>query len=62
MFQCIFLHDNFHILIQISLKFVLKCPIDNEPVFDQVMAWRWIGDKPLSEPMLIQFTDAYMLH
>ena len=24
-----------------------------------MMAWRRIGDKPLSEPMLIQFTDAY---
>ena len=26
------------------------------------MAWRWMGDKPLSEPMLTQFTDAYMQH
>ena len=26
------------------------------------MAWRLIGDKPLSEPMLTQFTDAYMRH
>ena len=26
------------------------------------MAWRRIGDKPLSEPMLIRFTDAYMRH
>ena len=26
------------------------------------MAWRRIGDKPLSEPMLTQFTDAYMRH
>ena len=24
------------------------------------MAWHWTGDKPLSEPMLTQFTDAYM--
>ena len=24
------------------------------------MAWRQTGDKPLLEPMLIQFTDAYM--
>ena len=23
------------------------------------MAWCWIGDKPLSEPMLIWITDAY---
>ena len=26
------------------------------------MAWRRIGDKPLSEPMLTQFTDAYRRH
>ena len=26
------------------------------------MAWRQIGDKPLYEPMLTQFTDAYMQH
>ena len=26
------------------------------------MAWRRIGDKPLPEPMLIQFNDAYMRH
>ena len=24
------------------------------------MAWRRIGNKPLFEPMLTQFTDAYM--
>ena len=27
-----------------------------------IMAWGQIGDKPLSEPMLTQFTDAYMQH
>ena len=26
------------------------------------MAWRRIGDKPLSEPMLTRFNDAYMRH
>ena len=26
------------------------------------MAWYRIGDKTLSEPMLIQLTDAYMRH
>ena len=52
----------FSILIQISLKFVPKGPIDNKWALDQVMAWRRIGDKPLPEPMLIQFTDAYMRH
>ena len=26
------------------------------------MAWRKIGDKPLSEPMLTWFTNTYMRH
>ena len=39
-----------------------KGPINNIPVLVQIMAWRLVGTKPLSEPMLIQFTDAYMLH
>ena len=30
------------------------------PALVQIMAWRWIGDKPLSEAMLTWFTDAYM--
>ena len=28
----------------------------------EIMAWRRIGDKSLSEPMLPRFTDAYMWH
>ena len=60
--KCIFLKDEFHILIKISLKFVPKGLIDNIPALVQIMAWRRIGDKPLSEPMLTQFTDTYMWH
>ena len=26
------------------------------------MAWRLSGDKPLSEPMMVSFTDVYMRH
>ena len=26
------------------------------------MAWRRPGDKPLSEPVIVSFTDAYMRH
>ena len=26
------------------------------------MAWRRLGDKPLSKPVLIRFVDAYMRH
>ena len=50
------------ILINILLKFVPKGPIDNNPAVVQIMAWRRIGDKPLSEPMLTWFGDAYMRH
>ena len=42
--------------------FVPNGPIDNKWALDQVTAWRRIGDKPLPEAMLIQFTDAYMRH
>ena len=37
-------------------------PIDNKSALVQVMAWRGTGDKPLCEPMLTQFADAYMQH
>ena len=52
----------FRISIQISLKFVPEGPIDNKSALVQVMAWRWTSDKPLPEPMVTQFTDAYMWH
>ena len=55
-FKCIFLNENDRILIQISLKFVPRSPIDNKPALVQ------IRDKPLPEPMMAQFTDAYMRH
>ena len=37
-------------------------PIDNKPALAQVMVCRRTGDKPLPEPMMTQFTDAYMQH
>ena len=58
-FKCIFLNEKVCIVIQISLKFVPRGPIDNNPALVQIMAWRRIGDKPLSEPMLTWFTDIY---
>ena len=53
-------HDS--ILIQISLKFVPRSSTDNNPLLVLVMAWRRTGDKPLPEPMMTQFIDAYMRH
>ena len=51
-FTCIFMNEKFCILIQISLKFVVKGPVDNMPALVQIMAWRLFGAKPLSEPMM----------
>ena len=61
-FKCIFLNEKFCISIRISLKFVLSSLINNTSALVQVMAWRRTGGKPLPEPMLTQFTDAYMRH
>ena len=52
-FKPIFLNENIHISIKISLKFVPKVPINNIPALVQIMAWRRPGDKPLSEPMMV---------
>ena len=61
-FKSISLDEQAWISIKILLKFVPNGPINNIPALVQIMAWRRPGDKPLSEPMLIQFTDAYMRH
>ena len=61
-FRCIFVNEKCCIVIEISLKFVPKGPFDNNPVLIYIKAWRRIGDKPLSEPMLTRFPNAYMRH
>ena len=52
-FKRIFFNENIWIPIKISLKFVPKGSIDNIPALVQIMAWRRPGDKPLSEPMMV---------
>ena len=52
-FKCILLNENVWILLQISLNFVPKGPVNNIPSSIQIMAWRWPGDKPLSESMVV---------
>ena len=52
-FKCIFLNENVWISIKISLKFVPKGLINNIPALVQIMAWRHLGNKPLSEPMMV---------
>ena len=53
-FQMHFFNENVRISINISSKFVPKVPINKIPALVQIMAWRWPGDKPLSEPMMIR--------
>ena len=53
-FNCIFLNENIWISIKISLKFVLKSPINNIPTLIQIMARHLPGDKPLSESMIVR--------
>ena len=55
------MNEKFCSSIWISLKFVPIGPINNIPVLVQIMAWHRSGDKPLSESMLTQFIDAYIL-
>ena len=48
------------ILIRILLKFVPKGLIDNYPSLFQIMVWCRTKDKQLLEPIMAQYTDAYM--
>ena len=52
-FKRIFLNENIWIPIKISLKFVPNVSINNIPTLVQIMAWRHPGDKPLSQPMMV---------
>ena len=61
-FKCTFLNENDEKPIQILLKSLPRSPIDNTTAVAQVMAWSRTGDKTLPEPMMTQFTDAYMRH
>ena len=51
--KCIFLNENEWISLKISLKLVLKGPINNIPALVRIMAWRRPSDKRLSEPMMV---------
>ena len=56
----IFLNENVWISLKIPLKFVPRGPINTITALVQKMSWHRSGDKPLSEPMVVKFTDAYM--
>ena len=52
-FNRVFVNENVRISIKFSLKFVPTGPINNIPALVQIMAWRRPGDKPLSEPVMV---------
>ena len=60
-FLCVFIFTE-KLWLKNSLTFVPKGPIDNDTALVKIMAWCRIGDKPFSEPMLAQLTDANMRH
>ena len=53
-FKHIFFNENVRISIQISLKFVPEGPINNNLALVQITAWCRLGNKPLSEPMVVR--------
>ena len=61
-FKCISLNENDIIQFRILVKFIPRSPINNKAALVQVMAWHRIGEKPLPELMMTQFTDTYMRH
>ena len=48
-----FLEQNAWISLKFSLKFLSRVPVNNIPALVQVMAWCRLGDKSLSEPMIV---------
>ena len=57
--QCIFMKENYCVLIHISFFFVHKGLIESRSSLVPVMAWLCIGDKTIPEPMVTLFTGAY---
>ena len=60
-FKCLFLNENIWISFKILLKFAPKGPINNIPALVKIMAWHWLGNKPLSEPMVVSL-QTHMCH
>ena len=57
-----FWKEEIWISVKNSVKVVPKVSINDISALVQIMASRRPGDKPLSEPMMNQFADAYMRH
>ena len=59
-FKYIFLNENDNNPIEMWLKCVPRSPIHSKSALVQVMAWHRTVDNPSPEPMMAQFTEAYM--
>ena len=51
-FKCIFLNENVWFCLRFHWNLFLRFEWKNTPALVQIMAWRWPGDKPVSEPMM----------
>ena len=58
----IFLYENDWILIKISLKDIPNGAVKYNQALVLIMAWCRMGEKPLSEPMTVWFTDTWVMH
>ena len=58
-FTVIFFDKNCYILFDFLLN--LKVQLTNKPALVQIMIYQLTGDKPWSEPFVVQFTN-YMHH
>ena len=61
-FKCILFNEYVWIAIKISRKFDPEGPINNIPSLIQKVARRQSGNKSLSDPLMVYFTDAYYWH
>ena len=61
--RCIFLNENIKIsyIFFLNLFFQVYLTL-NMSTMVQIIVWNRKGDKPLSDQMMTQFTDAYMHH
>ena len=50
-------NEYLHVSIEISLKFVPQCPINDKPALVHIMAWYETGDKPLSGQVFLICID-----
>ena len=60
--KCIFFNENIWITLKISLKFAPKVPINTIAALVQIMAWRLVGAKPLSEPTMVSLPTHIFAH